>query len=493
MLPIYWINLERSVKRRQQMYNHFLKQKIVNRRIPGVINDTPHIGCLLAHLKAIRQAWLDGCELALICEDDADLSDFARIFDRINEILMTLPEKVEDDWDIIQIQYTGPPFLEELATQVVRIPNTIIKGYMMGAVAYMINRRGMEKFLKTMTDQDTLDIIRYSRKFNLLSLARAEEFIYRYVNTYFSLYPVVNYTVEPSTIDPTPNYYVPIQENFDATGKILQVLKDKKYAIHHYHEMEDHIHWIDSKESAIKQLGCLLPSLTVLGDIIKGWDSSLEDNQLLRCSDHKKYEAKLLLALPEKSSFLDIGSHYGDTVITMALHARSNGREDIRFFAFEPSKKKSEYIQRMSRINDLDITVFNRCVGDKKGCATAQEDEQYGSCSYKETEDGASKVITINSIKTLVSPVGIMHVDVEGWESKVLKGASEILKTPGLFVIAECWEAETSKHRGFSESPEKDISLAMQEHAGPHERQPDLHDEEKNLVYKITSEDELDQ
>ena len=97
------------------MYKYCMEQKIVNRRIPGVENDIPHEGCMLAHLKAIRQAWLDGNELALICEDDADLSDYKKIFDRTNEILISLPSPAKENWEIIQLQYTGPAFLYKLA------------------------------------------------------------------------------------------------------------------------------------------------------------------------------------------------------------------------------------------------------------------------------------------------------------------------------------------------------------------------------------------
>jgi len=469
------------------MYKYCMEQKIVNRRIPGVENDIPHEGCMLAHLKAIRQAWLDGNELALICEDDADLSDYKKIFDRTNEILISLPSPAKEDWEIIQLQYTGPAFLNKLARFIHkgRIPNTLVKGYQMGAVAYLINRRGMKKFLELMTNQDSRDIARYSRNFTILPMGRSEEFIYAHLNTYFSLYPVINYTVEISTIDPTSNYYVPIKENFAATLNIFRAIEDKSYTIQHYHEMADNQHWIHTEDLAIEHVRCLLPNCTALGDMIRGWNMCMKDHQLHRCEKHKKYEAQLLLELPEGSSFLDVGCHYGDTVVTMALHAKEKNRDDIKFFAFEPSEKKCDYLNRMCRINNLDITVFNKCVGNKKGSASAQEDEQYGYCSYKELKEGKVKIMTLDSIRELVHPAGLIHIDVEGWEPKVLEGASTILDTSGLLVIAECWDGETSKKRGFSESPEEDIVAAMDTYAGTYERLEDLEDAERNLVFRI--------
>ena len=112
---------------------------------------------------------------------------------------------------------------------------------------------------------------------------------------------------------------------------------------------------------------------TIFGDIVKDYNKIgieiigndfIKYHQLLRCEKHKIIEGKYLLSLPKNSSFLDIGSNYGDTVLTMALYASNNNRTDIRFFAFEPNKKKSQIIDRVSKQNNLNIKVYNNCVGN---------------------------------------------------------------------------------------------------------------------------------
>ena len=84
---------------------------------------------------------------------------------------------------------------------------------------------------------------------------------------------------------------------------------------------------------------------TVLGDTLHHYytlakallmnEKDFIDNQLLRCQKHKRKEAEYLLQLPYGSSFLDVGANWGDTVLTMAIHAKNKCRSDIRFYAFE--------------------------------------------------------------------------------------------------------------------------------------------------------------
>lgn len=92
-------------------------------------------------------------------------------------------------------------------------------------------------------------------------------------------------------------------------------------------------------------------------------------------------------------------------------------------------------------------------------------------------------MITLNSIKDIIELVGFMHIDVEGWESKVLEGSTDILSNESnkIFIIAECWDNLTSKRLGFSENPEQDILNIINNYK--YTRQEDLIDQEKNLVF----------
>ena len=222
---------------------------------------------------------------------------------------------------------------------------------------------------------------------------------------------------------------------------------------------------------------------TVLGDRILLPPRIPVDHQLHRCKKHKQYEGNLLSTLSKNSSFLDIGAHFGDTVLTMALLARRINRKDIRFVAFEPNKEKCDYIRIVNRLNNLNIVVFQKGVGEE--ICKIQEDIGIpacsGACSYKKIENGNISMIKLDDVRSQIEPVGMMHIDVEGWEAYVLKGATKILENNNPYLILECWSGDYSYSRGFSKCPEEDILNEMKKYN--FERKDDLVDEERNLVF----------
>lgn len=235
---------------------------------------------------------------------------------------------------------------------------------------------------------------------------------------------------------------------------------------------------------------------TIFDNELKGWTDFYE-NQLLRCKNQKIYEGELMLKIPYKASFLDIGANYGDTVCTMAAYAKSKNRSDIRFYAFEPNIEKVKHIERISTLNNLNIIVYNTCVGfdrtnaifDKIAC-----NEKAGSASFKLDTNGPYKIMRLDDIKSELEPIGYMHIDTEGWDCAVLKGSREILlnaENSPMYIIAECWPDHVAKqqvNRGRAKgvatnTPKKDIVEEMNSyndiqfiHA--------LKDNEINLIFK---------
>lgn len=225
---------------------------------------------------------------------------------------------------------------------------------------------------------------------------------------------------------------------------------------------------------------------TVFGHSLYGW-SDFPDNQLLRCPAHKKYEANLILGCPLNSAFLDVGAHYGDTCLTMALYAKKNGRGDIRFFAFEPNSRKCKHIKTIAKLNKLPIKVYNVCVGDVSGGyveAYGEWDPRLGCCAFVESNVGKVRTICLDDLK-LDYRENILHIDVEGWEPKVLRGAHNLINNARCStVIVECWTSEQSIERGFSETPQHDILYEMKQFNNA-SRLDDIIDNERNLVFKI--------
>ena len=236
---------------------------------------------------------------------------------------------------------------------------------------------------------------------------------------------------------------------------------------------------------------------TLLKQRILGWDPTIptrDDLQLYRCRKHKRWEADRLKELSQGTTFVDVGAHYGDTVVTMAIFARANGREDLKFVAIEPCSSKCEWIQNIAKINQLEITTIQACVGHSatqwvEPCGTHKQLIQ-GNMKYEavveeptsqaERDGDVCPMITLDSIRDQLGPVGILHLDVEGWEAQALEGATELLSNTNTlcWIVAEVWD----KRHAQSADPEKAVQSTMQQHLH-FVRQDELIDQERNMIY----------
>lgn len=212
---------------------------------------------------------------------------------------------------------------------------------------------------------------------------------------------------------------------------------------------------------------------TIFDNELKGW-TDFNENQLLRCKHQKIYEGKLLLNIPHGASFLDIGANYGDTVCTMAAYAKSKNRSDIRFYAFEPNIEKIKHIEKISTLNNLNIIVYNTCVGFDRTNAIFDGivNEKSGAASFKLDTNGPYNIIRLDDIKSELEPIGYMHIDTEGWDCAVLKGSREILlndENSPMYIVVECWTDHVAKEqvdkgraKGVAtNTPAKDIMYEM--------------------------------
>ena len=200
-VPVYYINMDRSIKRREFMESQSRLFQVPScTRVEGVAGNhldslasgrckdlsytnefsemsPPELGCTLSHLKAIRTAYQEDRELALILEDDAVFSLIPFWETKLSQVASNAPK----DWEIIQLFTLGGELGgKEIFTQY------DIQKPRFGATAYMINRRGMRKILETVTDHDGgFKIERYySPK------GTADQFIYALVKTYHTNRPL---------------------------------------------------------------------------------------------------------------------------------------------------------------------------------------------------------------------------------------------------------------------------------------------------------------
>ena len=228
-MPIYVINMDKNPERlefmEKQLYNFsynrirgFNGHEIKNKKgdtVDGITFTNEfdlsngEIGCTLSHLLAIKTAYDNGNEIALILEDDADVSLFNQ------ESITNLPY----DWEIIQLYY-----LDKNAAKKLKNVNGYLlhdnQNYTWSAAAYIINRKGMEKIIRHSFNEGFH--IRKSKT----NYGVADGYIYDLVKTYM-IEPSIVFTNNlslSSTIDNNNDIHI---------DRSIEVLKEHVIDVNH--------------------------------------------------------------------------------------------------------------------------------------------------------------------------------------------------------------------------------------------------------------------
>lgn len=175
---IYYINLDRSVKRKNNVEKMLKNNDLIGNRISGVdgkkinIDDEKykkyfkkskvaynnykedydsdkvnigHFGCFLSHMKTYETFLKTNYKYAIIFEDDMEIHDFKH---KLNKNIKNIPK----DWDIILMQYN---ILEDQGNNSkFELNNNILKinGNFTGTAGYIINRNSAKILLKELED-----------------------------------------------------------------------------------------------------------------------------------------------------------------------------------------------------------------------------------------------------------------------------------------------------------------------------------------------------
>ena len=172
--------------------------------------------------------------------------------------------------------------------------------------------------------------------------------------------------------------------------------------------------------------------------------------ETLSREDTTSIEAQNLLEeINSDSVFYDIGACKGIYSI-----AGSNKSPEADIFAFEPEEENSERIKKLKIINDSNVNIIDKCVGDKDGKVdfythksangihtTSKESlESFSSDNQiKQYEVEMTTVDTLLENESIPLPT-LVKIDVEGAEVDVLKGARETIKTSKPAILVEYHE-----------------------------------------------------
>jgi GR25 family glycosyltransferase involved in LPS biosynthesis len=152
-IPVYYINMDKSVNRRKVMERQFKILRIQPTRVPGIdgsklIFNNKSIspaekGCTMSHLKAIKMAYDNDDFISLITEDDTSLMLSPLWDEQLSEVIQRAPS----DWQIINLAVTYPK--KGIKDEFIRFDSSNT-GW--GAWGYVINRSGMKQLIDMTSD-----------------------------------------------------------------------------------------------------------------------------------------------------------------------------------------------------------------------------------------------------------------------------------------------------------------------------------------------------
>ncbi len=130
------------------------------------------------------------------------------------------------------------------------------------------------------------------------------------------------------------------------------------------------------------------------------------------------------IAMNRPRCVVDVGANIGAFSLYQAMvqHAEL-------VVAFEPSPQVFPRLAKNIEINGLkNVRVVNAAVGDKQGVLSFSEGRMSVNCRVNEF--GALKVpcVTLDAELSDMPRIDILKIDTEGYETHVLRGASETLK-----------------------------------------------------------------
>ena len=208
-IPIFYINLDRSIDRNESILSSLRKNNIINyHRISAVDGNRLYnenfinkfywlhnneVGCTLSHLKAINLAWMLGLQYVLIVEDDISF-DIMQLWD-FN--ILELIQNIKIDWQILKL-ITSSKCRDNIAGDFKKINySRCHKTNCWSTAAYIINREGMRQIVdKTVYGSQTYYIGPHiDNNYMNCFVGTADDYIFCKVNTVLCLNPCLLHVV----------------------------------------------------------------------------------------------------------------------------------------------------------------------------------------------------------------------------------------------------------------------------------------------------------
>ncbi len=121
---------------------------------------------------------------------------------------------------------------------------------------------------------------------------------------------------------------------------------------------------------------------------------------------------------------------HGGTFFGDMLPAFSRAFDQV--WAFEPNADSFKCAEITLRLNDIsNVTLVNAGMGarEHRAALTTEQNGQYlGGGSFISEEPGDVRIVRIDDSVPADRPIGVIHLDVEGYEGEALAGALETIR-----------------------------------------------------------------
>ena len=129
-------------------------------------------------------------------------------------------------------------------------------------------------------------------------------------------------------------------------------------------------------------------------------------------------------------NIIDLGAYIGDNSIPWAMNSTGI------IYAIDPSKENTDFIDKMAKHNRVDnVITITKAISDKREVIYYNEiDTTHVSCN---TDNGENffEAVTLDSLN--LENIGFIHLDVEGFEFRVLNGSINLITKYNPIVV---WE-----------------------------------------------------
>jgi FkbM family methyltransferase len=135
------------------------------------------------------------------------------------------------------------------------------------------------------------------------------------------------------------------------------------------------------------------------------------------------------------STILDCGAWIGDNVIPWAKQ-----HKDKHVFAFDPSSRNCQHMQYLAGINGLsNVHIYQVGLSDKDEILSTDDDLEHCSFTSGDTKSNKIQAVALDSLfhKKTISNVSFIHMDVEGMEWNVVRGAEQLIRNERPIVAYE--------------------------------------------------------